>query len=383
MFSNAVKIFTLSGIDIKLDPSWIVIATLITWVLSQQYFPDRFPELSQETHLSMALAAMLCFFASLLLHEFAHAYTAQRNGVSVKSITLFLLGGVAELNSDAPSPGAELRIAAAGPAMSLALSGAFWGLSGIAASVSFSAVMSYLAIVNLVLALFNLIPAFPLDGGRILRALLWHRSGDALRATSSATRLGSIFAHILFGAGVLNMLTGSPVAGLWYVMVSAFILLAARNTFYTDLAKSVFRRLAVRDLMSRKPLITHPNVSLDYLLNSVFLPNQISFAPVVEGGVLLGHVDLKILSGIDRENWPDTKVGDVYAGLRETPTVSPDLPAQTLMERMALGKARKFLVVDGHTLCGVITLSDLTAHLSQSKIEFDAPAGHNNPRHPS
>ena len=194
MFSNAVKLFAIRGFDIKFDPSWLIIAALITWSLSQNYFPQTFPDYSVTVYLLMGLAAMILFFASLLLHELAHSVIARQLGVPVGSITLFLFGGVAELEAEPQSASVEFWVALAGPIMSVLLAIGFWMLSWISSAADglevVTAVLTYLATINLVLALFNLVPAFPLDGGRIFRAYLWYRHGDALRATKTAAMSG-------------------------------------------------------------------------------------------------------------------------------------------------------------------------------------------------
>ena len=259
MFANAIKLFSINGFDIKLDPSWALIAALITWSLSRQYFPHVFPGQSIEVYLAMALAAMLCFFASLLLHELAHSVVARRLGTPIKGITLFVFGGVAEMEAEPNSATAEFWIALAGPAMSLVLSFGFWMLAQLSTLYSDTAVLTevlaYLAIINLILALFNLVPAFPLDGGRVLRAVLWHRSGDILKATQTAARSGTIIAYVLMGLGVLALFQEATVTGLWQIMIGVYILIAARSGYQAQLARVAFEDKFVGALMARNPVV--------------------------------------------------------------------------------------------------------------------------------
>ena len=209
MFSNAVKLFSIGGFEIKFDPSWLIVAALIAWSLYQGYFPNTLPGESAAVYLSMSVAATVLFFASLILHELAHSFVARRFGLTVGGITMFLFGGVAELEKEPRSPEVEFFVAIAGPAMSLALAASFLFMSWMVAFAgqlgAVTEVLSYLAAINLVLALFNLVPAFPLDGGRILRAYLWHRTGNLLSATEAAARSGVIFAFVLMGLGVLSL----------------------------------------------------------------------------------------------------------------------------------------------------------------------------------
>ena len=380
MFSNAVKLFKLIGFDIKLDPSWILIAALITWSLSQQYFPATLPGQTAGAYFLMAVFAMLLFFASLLLHELAHAVVARQYGVPIKGITLFLFGGVAELDEEPRTAGIEFRVAVAGPLMSFALSFGFWSLA-LAATIAQSGptlieILSYLATINLILALFNLVPAFPLDGGRVLRAYLWHRSGNILKATESAAKSGVVFAYTLMALGMVALFQGAVVVGLWNVLIASFVLIAARSSYQTQLARAVFDNRTVGSLMSRNPLVVEPDMTLSDFVSDIILRRRTNFAPVLEDGVLLGHMDRQLLSGIDRDNWASTRVGDVFVGLEDTPMVGPDLPVQDLLALVAQTGARKFLVVRDHRLLGVITLADLAGSLQQADMrlhERDVP----------
>jgi Zn-dependent protease len=370
MFSHAVKLFTLNGFDIKLDPSWALIAALITWSLSQQYFPSVFPGATAPTYAAMAVVAMLCFFASLLLHELAHSVVARRLGVPVKGITLFLFGGVAELEAEPQTAGVEFRVALAGPAMSLALAFGFsvlaQGFALIGDMPAVSQVLSYLAMINLILALFNLVPAFPLDGGRVLRAYLWHKHGDVLRATETAARSGTIFAYLLMALGILALFQGALITGLWQLMIGGFVLMAARASYQHQLARIVFDDKKVSAVMHNAPVTVGPDMTLSEFVNRIMLRHGVSFVPVVEGDVLLGHMDRTVLSGIDRENWASTQVGDVFAGLDQNDTISPDMPVQDLMALISKTGQRKFLVARGKHLLGVVSLADLTRYLHMS-----------------
>ncbi len=370
MFANAIKLFSINRFDIKIDPSWLVIATLVTWSLSQQYFPDVLPTLPQATYLIMAIAAMLCFFASLLLHELAHSVVARRLGLPIKSITLFLFGGVAELEAEPKSAQVEFWVALAGPAMSLGLAFGFWvleqGVALVFDAAPLRVVLSYLALINLVLALFNLVPAFPLDGGRVLRAYLWHRSGNVLSATETAAKSGSVFGYLLMMFGLLSLFQGAFVTGLWQLMIGGFLLLAARSSYQAQLAHVAFERKTVRDLMTRDLVTVGPEMTLADFVSKIVLRRGASIVPVLEAGILLGHMDRSVLSGIDRESWDSTQVGDVFAGLDEESVVAPDLPIPDLIARIGATGRRKFLVVQEHHLLGMISLSDLTHHLQAS-----------------
>lgn len=370
MLSNAVKLFSLNGIDIKLDPSWALLAALITWSLSQRYFPTVFPDQSSSTYLIMALVAMLCLFASLLLHELAHSIVAKHHGVPIHGITLFLFGGVAEIEAEPQSAQVEFWVAIAGPAMSFCLALGFWSLSWITEFLSASEivieVLSYLATINLILGFFNLAPAFPLDGGRVLRAYLWHKNGDLLKATETAAKSGVVFAYVLMALGLMALFQGAVITALWQILIGGFVLVAARLSYQSQLAHVVFEKKTVGDLMHRDPIVVDPEVTLAEFVNKILLRHSISFVPVVEDEVLLGYIDQSMLSKIDRENWTSTRVGDVFAGLDEATTTAPDVPVEALLAMISNTGVRKFLVVSGHKLLGVISLADLTRHLTLS-----------------
>lgn len=372
MFSNAVKLFSISGFDIKIDPSWLIIAALIAWSLSQHYFPATLPGETAAAYLYMSVVATLLFFASLLLHELAHSVAARHFGLSVGGITLFLFGGVAELESEPHSPMVEFLVAIAGPAMSFALSFGFFFLSLITSLLGglsiATNVLSYLALVNIVLAVFNLVPAFPLDGGRVLRAFLWHRHRNLLRATETASKSGIVFAFALMGFGVMALFQGALVPALWQILIGSFLLVAARATYQRQLVQFVFEKRTVRDVMEAQPVTVEPDVTLSAFVNQVVLHHGLSFVPVVENGVLLGHIDHAMLSAIDRENWSNTQVGDVFAGLDTGAAVAPDMPVEELVKHIAKTGRRKFLVVKDRTLVGVISLSDLARHLRLSDL---------------
>ncbi len=372
MFSNAVKLFSINGFDIKIDPSWLVIFALISWSLSQHYFPTALPGETPVVYLTMAVIATLLFFVSLLLHEIAHSIVARRFGLPVVGIKLFLFGGVAEMEREPQSPRAEFIVAAAGPAMSVALSLSFLLLSRIAASTDGLAVvvqvLSYLAFINMMLAVFNLVPAFPLDGGRMFRAYLWHRGGSLLRATETAARAGTLFAFLLMGVGVASLFQGLIVPALWQILIGGFLLVAARASYQSQLVQVVFEKRTVGDLAQKRPVTVAPDVSLADFVNRTVLRHGLSFVPVVEDGVLLGYIDHAMILGIDREHWSSTQIGDVFAGLDAHSTVDPDMAVDDLLKIIATTGRRKFLVVKNGELVGVISLSDLTRHLQLSDL---------------
>ncbi|WP_317054725.1 site-2 protease family protein [Roseovarius rhodophyticola] len=368
MFKNARPVLNLLGFEIKIDPSWLLIAALITWSLSQHTFPVRLPEAASSQHFTMAVATMLLFFASLLLHEVAHAVVARSYGVATRGITLFLFGGVAEIESEPKAASHEFYIAVAGPLMSFFLAFLFWILLQISTILSgpkeFAAVFSYLALINLILALFNLLPAFPLDGGRILRAYLWKKSGNMLRATQTASKSGEFLAFTLIVLGIMTLYNGFVVSGFWQVLLGFFLLAAAKTSYQNQLMQAAFAKRSVGTLMTKTPVITtDPDTTISDLIYNKILRSNVSFVPVVENKVLLGYIDTEVLSHLERENWRNTKVNDVFVELNPDNCITEDMPLSELMKKISETNRRKFLVSQNSTLTGVISLSDLMGYL--------------------
>ncbi len=326
MFTSAIRLFNVGGFEIKLDPSWFLIAALITWSLATQYFPVALPGLADTYYILLAVLAMLGFFTSLLLHELAHSVVARSYGVRIRGITLFLFGGVAELETEVPSAKVEFRVAIAGPAMSIVLGVLFWMLAGVSQAVMISpalpSVLAYLGTVNIVIAVFNMLPAFPMDGGRVLRAYLWARRGDLLSATRTAATSGRILAYGLIALGAYTVFLGAGPSGLWYVLIGFFVLAAARSAYQNQLMQSTFSGKTVSAVMIRDPVVVSPELTLSEFVNQVMLKHRVSFVPVVADGVLIGQIDKDVLSAIDRDHWTNTRVGDVFAGLDVAVTIS-------------------------------------------------------------
>ena len=381
MFHKPIEVFSLYGFRIRLDISWFLIAGFLVWTLSSGFFPELVPDLGRMEYVALAFAAMLGLFACLILHELAHSLTARRFGLGVGSITLFLFGGVAELEEEPASARSELWIALAGPAMSFALAALFAVLPAAFALNEADSVMGaflgYLAMVNLFLGLFNLLPAFPLDGGRVLRALLWSGFDDVIRATRIASRVSSALALFLIALGLYSILFSGQPGGLWLILIGVFLLSTAQATYQRLLMRARLKGRSVRSVMTANPVSISPDATLAKMVDGVMLGQAASFVPVVEDGVVLGFIDQHVLNRIDRENWETTCVGDVFVALDDENAVDPDDPVETLMQRMAQSGRRKFLVIKNRELAGVVTLTDILSYLSVLRtLEPDGSPNH-------
>jgi len=360
MFGHNLTLFTAFGIKVRVNLSWTFIAIFIAWSLAQGFFPQVYAGLAPSMYWSMAIIALLGLAASIILHEFAHSLVGRAFGMHVKSITLFMLGGVAELEDEPATPRAELVMALAGPAMSLILAGLFALLEGFVAPTSpaFAAVLSYLAIINLVLAIFNLVPAFPMDGGRALRAALWAWRGDIGWATRIAARSGTIFGVILMALGGLLIVSGAFVAGLWWILIGSFVHGAARASVVQQVSRKILTGHPVRRFMTASPDVVSPDISLRNLVDDHMYRFHHDLFPVVEGASVLGVIGRKELKSTVTDQWAATSVRDVMTALGDANTIQASADAADALNRMRKDGVGRLVVLDGAQLIGVITLKD-------------------------
>ena len=365
MFGHSIRLFRLFGFEIRIDASWLIIAALIVWSLYGGYFPQVLPGLAPVTYLALAMAAMLGLFASLILHELAHSIVARRYGLGIGGITLFLFGGVAELEEEPHSAASEFWIAVAGPAMSFLLSGIF-GLASLAVAGpgAVAVLLVYLASINLVLAVFNLLPAFPLDGGRVFRAWLWKRSGDMLGATRKASMAGTFLALTLMGFGIFSALSGGGIGALWLALIGLFVLNASRGTYQRLLMQQSLRGWRVAQLMTPDPYTAGPDTPLDQVADRIMLAHAVSFVPVVERGIVLGYVDTALMQATPREDWARTPASAIMLPADDACLVSPRTTAEEALKRLAEGPHRKLIVTEGRQLRGILSLRDLMGHIA-------------------
>ena len=367
MFKNAVEIIDIFGFKIRVDPSWILIAALIVWSLSSSYFPGELPGYSYYDYVALGTISMLGLFISLILHELSHSLVARQFGLKVGSITLFIFGGVAELEHEPENPKSEFWIAAAGPAMSYLLAAVAVGITTLLGTMDASkpliAVFEYLAFINFILATFNLIPAFPLDGGRIFRAMLWQYKGDIFPATKVASSFGSAFGFLLIVSGVFSIIATSSIGGLWQILIGFFVVTASRNSYQQLLVSAALKDQTVKSLMTKTVFTADVESTVQAVIDDIILKHNVTFVPVVEGDHLLGYVTTALLRNIDRENWSSTGLGDVYAASSPENTINPTAPVEEIFSNMVKLGQRKMLVVKDGKLAGIITLSDLMTYL--------------------
>lgn len=368
MLGRTITLFRLFGFAVRADATWIFIVVLIAWSLSVRVFPSMHPGLGSDTYLAMGLAGTIALFLSIVLHEFAHAMVARRFGIPIKGITLFIFGGVAEMHEEPKSPRTELLMAAAGPAASLLLSGIFLALAYGGVWLGWSAqvvsVFQYLFWVNALLVAFNLVPAFPMDGGRILRALLWMWRGDPRSATKTASDAGSVFGMVLIGLGVFALVTGNFISGLWWFLIGMFIRSVAQSTWQQQLLKQFLEGVPISRFMTTEPVTVQRSIAVSELIEEYVYRYHHKMFPVLDGDRLVGCVTTRAIRDLPRQEWERQTTGSIAEPCSEENTVEPDADAMKVLGRMSTSSRSRLLVVDQGRLLGIITLKDLAGFLS-------------------
>lgn len=359
------RIGRLLGIQIIIDSSWLIIFILFTWSLGGGYFPRRFPEWSREMAWLTGALTSLCVFASVLLHELAHSAVARRQGEEVRSITLFLLGGVAQMADEPKAPLQEFRMAAAGPAASFVLAGLFLALSRLLVSRSepLGAAASYLAVINVGLGIFNLLPGFPLDGGRVLRSVVWKLTGDLKKATRVASVSGQAFAFLFVLAGVFRLLAGD-LGGLWIILIGWFLNGASVRGYQQVAVRTALQDLNAGDLMARDFETVYPGISVRTLVDDHILKRKGRVFLVTDlGGDLKGIVCLEDVKAVPRDRWAEATVGEIMTPREKLQAVSPAAEGNEILARLTSRDVHEIPVMDGDRLVGIICRTDLLRQL--------------------
>lgn len=358
-----IKVITVSGFPISLNYTWFVIFGLLTWNLAAGYFPLAYPHRSLGVYWLIGTLASMTLFLSVLLHELSHSLIARRNGMEIKEISLYFFGGVARFSGEPPDPRTEFRVAMAGPLSSLSLGILFLLLSMplevVWGDTIFFGFFRYLYTINFVLAIFNLFPGFPLDGGRILRAYLWAQRGDQGRATYLATLMGKMFALSLILMGIYLTVAGN-LAGLWWIFIGLFLRQAAESSYQQVFLREKLSGLQVRDLMTSEVITLEPSSTIESAVNNFFLRYHHRSFPVTENRRLLGILSLKEIKGIPREDWPVRRVEEAMERVTKEMILHPDMQAVDALRVMIVeGKGRLPVVGHGDTIVGILTRRDM------------------------
>jgi len=365
---RGLQVFSVAGIPITIDPSWLIIFFLVAWSaggLFQLWLPG------QPTTMTYGLGglAALLLFASVLLHELSHSLVALLKGLQVEGITLFIFGGVSHMSREPDTPTDEIHIAGAGPLASFLLAGLFLALylaTQPLASGPLSAILLYLCMVNTALGVFNLIPAFPLDGGRVLRAWFWNNSRSFTRATISAARVGRYLAFTLMGLGALLAFATGSFSGLWWVLIGLFLNRAATASAQRAVLQESLSGLRIQQVMTLDPDVVSPDLPLNLAFSEHLHHNRDGAVPVVMEGRALGLLTLASLDRFPQQRWPYLAVADAMTPLDAAGRTHPDEALIPVLERMLSSGGERFLVVDdGNRLLGMVSRRDIAAILRQ------------------
>jgi Zn-dependent protease/predicted transcriptional regulator len=365
MFGTSWRVGRIAGIEVRVDRSWVVIALLITYSM---YLRSAivYPELSGGGAVALGILATVLFFGSVLVHELAHAVVSQARGIRVQDITLFLFGGATRARVESRGPADEFLIAVVGPLTSGVLAALFGAAAGLGRDVlsrPLAGTFGYLAWTNLVLAVFNLIPGFPLDGGRLLRSAIWKATGSIGRATQIASMAGQAVGWLLVAGGVVYLLGGNLAGGIWFAFIGWFLVQAARSSYQELQLRDMLRGVEAEDVMAGNLLRIPPDLSLQDAVDDYFMRYDHGAFPVDEQGRTIGLLTLRGVRRVPREQWPARRVRDHMVPLGDQVVVAPHARMDGVLDKLQDGDAGRVLVVEDGEVVGIITASDLARWL--------------------
>jgi Zn-dependent protease/CBS domain-containing protein len=365
------RLGSIFGFEIRVDLSWLIIFFLVLWTLSAGIFPTNYPGFDSGTYFAMGIVATLLFFTSLLAHELSHSFVARAKGIPVEGITLFIFGGVSRTRMDAQTPGDEFQIAGVGPVVSLLLAAVFgliWYVGiNIGLSVVFTGVFAYLAVINLALAIFNMLPGFPLDGGRVFRSLLWKYTGNLKKATKIASNAGKWLSYLLIVFGVLEMFAGAILGGLWLILIGWFLYNAAETSYDELLLRTSLQGVRAQEIMTPHPETVNPDIKLQELVDRYFLSRRYHSFPVTQDGHPVGIITLNQVKDIPREEWQYRTVQDTMIPSENGVTARPEEQMSQVLQKMQDSGVSRVLVIHNDLLKGIITANDLAYWLQRQR----------------
>jgi Zn-dependent protease/CBS domain-containing protein len=364
---GSFKIGRISGIDIEINYTWFIIFFLVAAALAFAYFPTVYPQLSVTVNIINGVLTAILFFASVLFHELMHSSVAQRNGLMIKKITLFIFGGVSQMEEEPPTAGVEFRMAIAGPLSSIVLAfvfgGIFFALTQAGASAAFFAPYGWLALINALLGVFNMVPGFPLDGGRVFRSILWAWTKDIKKATKIASLFGQGFAYSLIIFGLFMIFRGF-LDGLWLILIGWFLNNAARGSYQQLLLRTQLGDVNVEKLMIKDIETIGSDVNLQNLVDDYFVKLKVSWLPVVgDEGKLLGVVSLNDVKAVDQDRWGETLIKEVLQHAPADRIISSKDEAIAALMQMSQENLEQLLVVDEERLVGEVYRKDIVSLL--------------------
>lgn len=374
MHKSGLRIFSLFGFEVKLDWSWLFLAILVVWTLAAGYFPMHFPNLDKNTYWIMGIIGAIGLFLSIILHELSHSLVGRHYGVRIVGITLFIFGGISEMRDDPSSPKVELLMSIAGPLLSIVLGIVFYIFAGIGIyakwPISMIGVVSYLSMINFVIGIFNLLPGFPLDGGRIFRSILWWWKRDLKWATQIACRAGAGlgFAMILFA--IFLFIQGAFISGIWMFLLGFFLQHISRMSYQDLLIKNIFRGEHIKKYTKTNPITVDQDITLQNLADNYFYKYYHKLYPVVENGKLVGCISSNELKQIEKEKWPTLRVAQVMRKCSPDIAIDAETDVLKTLQIMTTERISRIIVTDHGELYGIITLKDLIDILTM-RLSFE------------
>ncbi len=368
MFGRSFRLFSLFGFEIKIDISWLILAFLITWSLAQGLFPYYVKGLSAATYWWMGIIGALGLFLSIIFHELSHSLVARRFGLPIKGITLFIFGGVARMEEEPPSAQAELLMAIAGPASSIVLGVFFYIIRIVAEAGAWSlatvGILGYLAFINWLLAGFNLLPAFPLDGGRVLRSALWNWKKNIRWATRISSNIGTVFGLFLIFLGIIQFFTGNFINGIWWFMIGLFLQSAARMSYQQLLTRQALEGELVKHFMKPNPVTVSPSISINELVENYIYKYHFKMFPVVSDSRFIGCISTRDVKAIPRAEWKSKKVGEVADTCSSEKLIDPETDVVKALAVINRTGSSRLMVVENDKLVGILALKDIMKFLS-------------------
>ncbi|TMD62943.1 MAG: CBS domain-containing protein [Chloroflexi bacterium] len=362
---GSFRIFSIAGIDINIHISWLIILVFLTFSLATGWFPITYPGSSTVTYYLLGLIASILLFVSVLLHELAHSFVARSRGLQVKSIVLFIFGGVSNIEQEPQTPGVEFSMAFIGPLVSLLIGVVCYGLLLLVRGTHslIVPILSYLALMNVILGIFNLIPGFPLDGGRVLRSIIWKATGNFQTATNITTFVGQVFAYLIILWGIFLFFAGNAFNGLIIIFTGWFLLTSAQSARSQSVLDTAFRGVTVNQIMNTNVLTVPANISLQKLVDEYFLPRGLRSAFVMQGDQLAGLITLSDIRHVPRDQWPQTPVGFAMIPLDRLHTITPQQTVKDVLPLMTGQDVNQLAVVQDGQLVGVLTREDILRSL--------------------
>jgi Zn-dependent protease/predicted transcriptional regulator len=363
MFRSSIKLFKIFGIEVRLDYSWFIIFALFVYYFGFYYFPSYLPGLNKGLLALITIVTVILFFLSVLIHEMSHSVVARRKGTTVERITLFLFGGMAQIEKEPETPYSEFIMAIAGPAASFILAAIFGAIWFFARNIEPVAVpVGYLAVINIVLGVFNMLPGYPLDGGRVLRSIVWKVTGSLKRATFIASTAGRVLGFMIIAAGIYFIFTGNFLNGIWLAFIGWFLQSSAQTGYRQLIFETSIKGIKVKDVMNEDIVYVSKDITVQELVDEYFMRYRFGRFPVIEDErtqKLMGIISLHDVKGVLKEEWPGVKIGDIVKRVSDSEKVDLTMEISDAIKKMGKNNLSHLVVMSGSKLRGIITKSDV------------------------